>query len=877
MIMLEKNFDFKNNESLIYKSWDDGGAFACDPQSSRQPFTIMMPPPNVTGTLHLGHALTYTLEDILVRYKRLQGFDALWQPGTDHAGIATQMVVERQLAAEGLSRQGLGREKFLERVWAWKEESGNTIVHQQRRLGISPDWKRSRFTLDEGLSKAVAKVFVTLHEQGLIYRDKRLVNWDTKFQTAISDLEVINTDTKGHLWYIRYPFADNPDEFITVATTRPETMFGDTAVAVHPDDARYQAWIGRSLKLPLTDRTIPLIADEYCDQDKGSGAVKITPAHDFNDFDVGRRHDLPMINVLDRFGMLNDQVPMAYQGLNVDTARKQVIDELDAQGLLEKIDPIQHTVPIGDRSGVMIQPWLTDQWYVDAKTLAKPAIEAVENGDTVFVPEHWSATYFEWLRNIQPWCISRQLWWGHQIPAWYGPDGQVFVAESVEEAQEKARALYENDVELTRDTDVLDTWFSSALWPFSTLGWPEKTPELDRYYPTDVLDTGFDIIFFWVARMMMMGLHFTGKVPFKTVYIHALVRDQQGQKMSKSKGNIIDPLEILDQYGCDAVRFTLAALAAPGRDIKLGNSRIEGYRNFITKIWNAARFLEMNECQAPMHFDPASCHLELNRWIVSEVLDLAQTIQDNLEIFRFNDAAAALYQFLWGTYCDYYLEFLKPIFLEKSAACEESRQTAAWAFREFLKMASPFIPFVTESLWREFAPKVGFLMNQSWPRLDASLRDEKACSEMRWIIDVIAQIRSLRAEFNVSPGIQLTLSTPDLSQKDILNRHESLILRLARLTDIRFGETHEKAVTFVAGQTPFALLLGDNVDLNQEIIRLKKEVQAHDDEIHGYEKRLSNPEFRQKAKPEVVEELEERIEALQLAKSHKEMRLTQLQ
>jgi len=905
--MLEKTFNFKDQEKILYTQWENSTAFACDPQSTKTPYTIMMPPPNVTGSLHLGHALTYTLQDVLVRFKRLCGYDVLWQPGTDHAGIATQMVVERQLLEQGTSRQDLGREAFIERVWQWKEQSGNTITHQQRRLGISPDWSRERFTLDEELSQAVTKVFVEFYRKKLIYRDKRLVNWDTKLQTAISDVEVITREIKGYLWYIHYPLVGNPQEFITVATTRPETLFGDTAVAVHPEDPRYQHLIGRTAHLPLTQRTIPIIADTYCQIDKGSGAVKITPGHDFNDFEVGKRHSLDIINIMDAQGHLNENVPEPYQRLNLEKARTQVLQDLEAQGLLEKTESIIQSLPYGDRSGVVIQPWLTDQWFVDAKTLAQPAIKAVEKGDTSFVPQQWAATYFEWLRNIQPWCISRQLWWGHQVPAWYDDDGNIFVAETAAEAQAQAG----QGVNLTRDADVLDTWFSSGLWPFSTLGWPQQTPELQRYYPTDVLVTGFDIIFFWVARMMMMGLHFTGKIPFKHVYMHALVRDEQGQKMSKSKGNIIDPLEILSKFGCDAVRMTLTALAAPGRDIKLGEARIEGYRNFVTKLWNAARFLQMNGCgERPTLVLDEVLH-PVNRWILAETSQLAIDVSNSLENFRFDEATRKIYHFLWGTYCDWYLEFIKPAeattspmqanrgFSEEdfrklsstdstftdlnfqtlpigattNITDTQTKQVAVWVFTEFLKIAHPFIPFVTESLWQSFAPKDGLLMVQRWEEgYYDSPSSRKAMDET---IDIISQVRSIRAEFNIPPTIKLHLSTTVTLIDKFVNQ-KAAICRMAGLSDFAANKPADKAITFLSYDYPFSLHVGEHINIDVEIKRLEREIDQHNQDIKQYQKKLDNPEFCMKAKLEVVEEIKERLEVCQTAKKYKEMRLQQL-
>ena len=653
---LAKTYDPKSIEANWYETWLNSGHFACEPESSATPYTIMMPPPNVTGSLHMGHALTFTLQDLLIRYHRMAGRDALWQPGTDHAGIATQMVVERQLAEKDINRRDLGREGFVEKIWEWKAESGGMIHKQLRRLGASADWQRERFTMDNGLSAAVIKTFVQMHREGLIYRDKRLVNWDPKLMTAISDLEVEQIEQKSSMWHIRYRIEGTENEYISIATTRPETMLGDGAVAVNPEDERYQHLIGKMAILPLSNRPIPIIADEYAKMDKGSGAVKITPAHDFNDFDVGRRHDLPLINLMTATAAMETipEIPLKYQGLDRYDARRLILADLEAEGMLVQEEILDNVVPHGDRSGVVIEPWLMDQWYVNAEKLAQPAIKAVEDGRTKFVPERWNKTYFEWMRNIQPWCISRQLWWGHRIPAWYGPDGQVFVEAHEDDALTSATKHYGKAVELTRDDDVLDTWFSSGLWPFSTLGWPDNTAELKRYYPGDVLVTGFDIIFFWVARMMMMGMHFMdGEVPFREVYIHALVRDEKGQKMSKSKGNVLDPLELIDQYGADSLRFTLAAMAAQGRDIKMSTTRLEGYRNFTTKIWNACRFLQMNGCTGSAAIDLSNVKEPINKWIVSEYIDAIEKTTKAIELYRFNEAADALYHFIWNSYCNW--------------------------------------------------------------------------------------------------------------------------------------------------------------------------------------------------------------------------------
>ncbi len=874
--MLEKTYSPSEVEPKHYERWEQTGAFASQADSANVPYTIMMPPPNVTGSLHMGHALTFTLQDVLIRYHRMIGRDALWQPGTDHAGIATQMVVERQLEAKGQTRHDLGRDAFISRVWEWKAESGGTITRQLRRLGASPDWQRERFTMDEGLSEAVRTVFVTLHKQGLIYRDKRLVNWDPKMHTAISDLEVEQREVKSHMWHFKYPVDGLDDTFITVATTRPETMLGDTAVAVHPEDERYTHLVGRMVRLPLVGRLIPIVADEYSDPTKGTGAVKITPAHDFNDFEVGKRHGLPMINILDRDARITDDVPEAYRGLDRYEARKKIVAEMEALGLLDKIDNHVHTVPYGDRSGVVIEPWLTDQWFVDAPVLAKPAIEAVETGKTRFVPRHWENTYYEWMRNIQPWCISRQIWWGHQVPAWYGPDGHVFVEMTEQAAQDAARTHYGKDEPLTRDQDVLDTWFSSALWPFSTLGWPEKTPELSRYYPTDVLVTGFDIIFFWVARMMMMGLHFMGDVPFRDIYIHALVRDEKGQKMSKSKGNIIDPLVLIDKFGCDALRFTLAALAAQGRDIKLAESRVEGYRNFSTKLWNAARFCQMNECHPVDGFDPKAVKGTLNRWIVGKAADMAAKVGQALDGYRFDAAAGTAYQFVWGTFCDWYLEFAKPIFQNGTEADKsETRATAAWTLDTILHVLHPFMPFITEELWGQTGSRTGDLMLRPWPALDG-VSDAQAEAEMDWVVRMVSVVRGVRSEMNVPAGAQLDLLITGLAadRGGWIVTHGDLIARLARLSSLVADASAEQvseafasgAAQMVVDEATLVMPLGGVIDVAKERQRLEKEIAKAESEIIKVDKKFANPDFLAKAAPEVVEENRERREEWTQAK-----------
>jgi valyl-tRNA synthetase len=801
------------------------------------------------------------------------GRDALWQPGTDHAGIATQMVVERQLETEQSNRHKLGREGFVERVWKWKAESGGTITRQLRALGASPDWARERFTMDEGLSAAVRRVFVRLYKDGLIYRDKRLVNWDPRLHTAISDLEVESLEINGHLWHFRYPVEGAEGQFIVVATTRPETMLGDTAVAVHPEDDRYRLLVGKHVILPLVGRRIPIIADDYADPTTGSGAVKITPAHDFNDFQVGRRHGLDMINILDADAHLNDAVPQAYRGLDRFDARKRVVADLDALGLVEKIEAHRHTVPHGDRSGVPIEPWLSDQWYCNAAKLAEEPIRAVEEGRTAFVPRNWENTFFEWMRNIQPWNISRQLWWGHQIPAWYGPDGAIFVEESEAEAQAAAKRHYGKDAILRRDEDVLDTWFSSALWPFSTLGWPDETAALKRYYPGDVLVTGFDIIFFWVARMMMMGHYVMRDVPFRTVYIHALVRDERGQKMSKSKGNIIDPLVLIDKYGCDALRFTLIALAAQGRDIKLAESRVEGYRNFVTKLWNAARFCEINECRPVSGFDPARTNLTVNRWLVAKIARAAADSAAAIQAYRFNDAASVLYVLVWNIFCDWYLEIAKPI-LQGDGVDEsmraETRAMAAWALETIVHLLHPLMPFVTEELWQRTGESRGLLMTRAWPTID--FVDAAAQEEMDWLVGLITGVRVVRAEMNVPPSVEAPLRVAQASArtKEWLGRHDVLIRRLARLSSVETvdgdGRAHAAgSIQLVVGEATAYLHIADIIDLAQERGRLAKEIARLAGEIEKIDRKLANADFIAKAKPEVVEEQRERREELSAA------------
>jgi valyl-tRNA synthetase len=955
--MLEKTYQPADIEARIHDEWMKAEAFKAGrpERAEAQPYCIVIPPPNVTGSLHMGHALNNTLQDVLCRFERMRGKDVLWQPGTDHAGIATQLVVERQLMErQQPDRHKLGREKFIEKVWAWKAESGGTIVNQLKRLGASCDWSRERFTMDEGLSKAVLKVFVDLYNERLIYKDKRLVNWDPEFQSAISDLEVddiehsgsfkwargqrdkdgnpvpfnatalakvLDRDPNGHMYYLRYPLdgvaydPSDPATYLTVGTTRPETMLGDTAVAVHPEDARYKHLVGKSVVLPLAERKIPIIADEYSDPEKGSGAVKITPGHDFNDNQVYKRHpEIGLINILDAKAQLNDAVPKKYQGLDRFAARKLVVADLEALGLVDRIEAHTHAVPHAQRGGAVVEPWLTDQWYVDAATLAKKAIEAVETGKTRIMPQNWEKTYFDWMRKIQPWCISRQIWWGHQIPAWYGPKlveeggerrrkydvipgeaNKTFVGATEHDVIEQALTYYGSEVVriapnpvvslmwsnkareeginvvyLWRDPDVLDTWFSSALWPFSTLGWPDKTPELKRFYPTSALVTGFDIIFFWVARMMMMGLHFMKEIPFHDVYIHALVRDEKGAKMSKTKGNVMDPLVVIDQYGADALRFTLAAMAAQGRDIKLSTGRIEGYRNFATKLWNAARFAEMNECVRQRDFDPKSVKETLNRWIAGEVERTAVAVTQGIEAYKFNEAAGAIYDFTWGTFCDWYLELAKPILTgDDVAATAETRATTAWALDQILKLLHPFMPFITEELWARLVEvgieRQNLITLSTWPVFDG-LADAQADEEIGWVVKLVSEVRSVRSEMNVPAGAKIPLALVGASKatRARAEHHEETIKRLARLDAISFAKTSPKgSAQIVLGETTAALPLGGVIDMGAERTRLVREIDKAQAEIKKIDAKLANESFVSKAPSEVVEENRERRSAFE--------------
>ncbi len=910
--MLDPFFDAKTAEARIYADWEASNCFAPSGDPDAEPYAIVIPPPNVTGVLHMGHALNNTLQDILIRYARMQGKNVLWQAGTDHAGIATQMVVERQMAEAGgnESRASLGRPAFVEKIWDWKEASGGQIIGQLKRLGASCDWSRLKFTMgertdpDNQMVMAVRQVFVSLYEEGLIYRDKRLVNWDPHFQTAISDLEVELKEVPGHYWHLRYPLADGvtyehplydeagepigtePRDYIVVATSRPETMLGDSAVAVHPDDARYQSLIGQEIVLPLIGRRIPIVADEYPDPEKGSGAVKITPAHDFNDYEVGKRHDLEMLNILDPRGAIiageaadTLGIPPKYHGLDRFKAREQVVADFEAAGLMHEIEKRKIEQPFGDRSGVVIEPWLTDQWYVNAKILAEEAIEAVREEKTRFVPANWEKTYYNWMEDIQPWCISRQLWWGHRIPVWYGPEGRHYSALTEQGALEKAKAdrpglwrlasreeaLACDFVEpdgtalLVQDEDVLDTWFSSALWPFSTLGWPDETPELKMYYPGAVLVTAFDIIFFWVARMMMQGLKFMGDVPFRDVYIHALVLDEKGQKMSKSKGNVLDPLTLIDDYGADALRFFLARQATQGRNIRLSKSGIEGYRNFATKIWNAAKFCQMNEVEFGQCLDPADIIHPTHQWIIGELARARHDMQDALTGYRFNDAADINYRFIWNIYCDWYLELIKPILSgDDTGLIAETRRVAGWVFDEMLKSLHPFMPFITEELWGKLAQaRPGFLMLQPLQDFDASYHNEAADAELDWVMAFISEIRAVRGVLNIPAGAKPALCLIGASAQSLerLSRHEAVISRRARLGAVTIAEAAPTgSVRLVLGEASLALQVADLIDLEVEKARLIKDIAKLDKEIKGLEAKLSNSAFLSRAPSEIVDE-----------------------
>jgi valyl-tRNA synthetase len=891
---MEKSYQPAAIEQRWYNTWEQAGYFA--PSGEGQPYCIMIPPPNVTGTLHMGHAFQDTIMDTLTRYHRMRGRNTLWQPGTDHAGIATQMVVERQLETQGTSRHELGREKFLDKVWEWKEQSGNTISQQLRRMGSSVDWQRERFTMDEGMSEAVREVFVRLYEEDLIYRGKRLVNWDPELHTAVSDLEVVSAEEQGHLWHFRYPLT-NGEGHLVVATTRPETMLGDSAVAVHPDDDRYQHLIGQTVDLPLCDRSIPVIADEYVDPEFGSGCVKITPAHDFNDYEVGQRHNLPLINIFTVDAAINDEAPEPYRGLDRYAARKKIVADFDAAGLLEKIDDHKFMVPRGDRSGQIVEPYLTDQWYVKTQPLAEPAIKAVEDGRIRFIPDNWSKTYFEWMHNIQDWCISRQLWWGHRIPAWYDEDGNIYVGRSEDEVRDKHKL--KADFPLRQDEDVLDTWFSSALWPFSTLGWPEQTDSLKTFYPGSVLVTGFDIIFFWVARMIMMGIKFTGDVPFAEVYIHGLIRDQDGQKMSKSKGNVLDPIDLIDgidldtllvkrttglmqpklkpkiekatrkhfpdgipEFGTDALRFTFAALASTGRDIRFDLGRIEGYRNFCNKIWNAARYVLMNTENAPLEVPNSSLSLP-DRWIRSRLGKTIAETNTHLEHYRLDLAAKSLYEFTWNEYCDWYLELTKPVLQSEDTPPEikaATQRTLIEVLETLLRALHPIIPFISEEIWQRVAPVAGVegatIMLQAFPDSSDFDVDDEAEQELEWIMGFVLGIRQIRGEMDIPPGKLLTVLLQNVSAKDqtLLDNHQLYLSKLARLEDIQVlkdGAEPPTSATALLGGMQILVPMAGLIDIEAERERLQKRRDKSAAELQKIEAKLGNKSFVDRA-PEAV-------------------------
>ncbi len=884
---MEKTYQPQAIEQHWYQIWEQQGYFS--PNDNTHPYCIMIPPPNVTGSLHMGHAFQDTIMDALIRYHRMQGHSTLWQAGTDHAGIATQMVVERQLLAQGQSRHDLDREDFIKKIWEWKQQSGGTITKQLRRMGASLDWSRERFTMDQGLSKAVTEVFVQLYKQGLIYRGKRLVNWDPVLHTAISDIEVLATEEQGHLWHMRYPLADDTGHLV-VATTRPETMLGDTAVAVHPEDSRYQHLIGKQIKLPLSNRVIPIIADDYVDKEFGTGCVKITPAHDFNDYEIGQRHQLEMINIFTIDAKLNDKVPTAYQNMDRYDARKQIIKDLQAQNLLEKIEDHPLKVPRGDRSHAVLEPLLTDQWFVKIEDLAKPAIKAVETGEIRFIPENWSKTYYEWMHNIQDWCISRQLWWGHRIPAWYDDQGNIYVGHN--EAEIRAKYSLSNDCILTQDEDVLDTWFSSALWPFSTLGWPEKTPELEKFYPTSVLVTGFDIIFFWVARMIMMGIKFMGQVPFKEVYMHGLIRDAHGQKMSKSKGNVLDPLDVMDSielealvakrttglmqpqmapsiekhtredypkgipaFGADALRFTFASLASTGRDINFDIKRVEGYRNFCNKLWNASRYIIINIDPKKLTNEPIQTQTLADRWIISKLNLLIQEVTTAIGQYRFDWVAQHIYEFTWNEYCDWYIELSK-------ANPQAKQSTLIQVLETLLRLAHPIIPFITEEIWQKIAPLAGIkaptIMLQPYPQADLSLVDNTTIEEIEWLKQFILGIRQIRGEMNISPKQSLTVYLQNASTKDqtYIENNQVYLTKLAKIDTIKWlraEQTLSQSASAFVGELKLLIPLAGLIDIDLEKQRLAKAINKAEKEQQRSQNKLNNPKFINNAPKEIVD------------------------
>ncbi len=853
--MENSNYNHISIETEIYNYWEKNKLFK-PKKNSKKHFSIVIPPPNVTGSLHMGHALNNSLQDLLIRFYRMNGYETLWQPGTDHAGIATQAVVEKNLLAKGIKKEDLGREKFIEEIWKWKKESGDQIIKQLKKLGCSCDWSRNRFTMDEDLSKAVTKTFVQLYQKKLIYKDTKLVNWDTKLKTAISDLEVEQKNVQSNLYYIKYKIIDE-NNFITIATTRPETMLGDTAVAINPNDQRYKKYIGKKVIVPIVNRKVKIIADKYVSIEQGSGALKVTPAHDFNDFEIGKRHKLEFINILEKNGTLNKNVPSELVGLDRFEARKKIITIIKEKQLLEKIESIQNSVPYGDRSNSIIEPLLTEQWFADAKFLSKKAMEVVKKRKTIFFPINWSKTYFQWMNNIQPWCISRQLWWGHRIPAWYSKDKKIFVAESKDEANKLAKKFYKKKVELKRDDDVLDTWFSSALWPFATLGWPKKTYELKRFYPTSVLVTGFDIIFFWVARMMMMGNYLINKEPFSKVYVHALVRDEKGQKMSKSKGNVIDPLDIIKKYGADSLRFTLISMAAPGRDVKLSEDRVKGYRNFLNKIWNANKFSKINGCKLSKKIDIKKINLDVNKWIYLELFKTNKEAIRHIENFRFDEAARVIYQFVWHSYCDWYIEFLKPIFDSKNIRnLEESRNSSSFVQANILIMLHPFIPFFTEKVWKDFRFDNYFnksLMLKDWNIIEQRSFN-KSYDKIDWLINTVSNIRSTKVNLGVSPGSFVDISTVELStnKKTIINDNLIVFKRLGRVANINHSETNKNGVKIIVDGETLILYFDQTLDLKEQKQKIVEKVKHLNVKINTATSKLNNKSFLKNAPKQIV-------------------------
>ncbi len=853
--MISDKYIHSKVEDKIYGYWEKNKLFK--PQKNSKKFSIVIPPPNVTGSLHMGHALNNSIQDLLVRYYRMNNYETLWQPGTDHAGIATQALVERKLEKENLSKIDLGREKFIEKVWEWKNEYGDIIINQLKKLGCSCDWSRNAFTMDENLSKSVIKVFVELHKKKLIYKAEKLVNWDTVLKTAISDLEVDQREMNSKIYYIRYPI-DNSSEFITIATTRPETMLGDTAIAVNPKDKRYKNHVGKTVTIPIVGRKIKIIKDNYADPEQGTGALKITPAHDFNDYDVGQRNKLEIINVFTEEGKINDNAPKDYIGLDRFDARKKILNELKEKDFFVKEENIKNKVPYGDRSNSVIEPFLTEQWFVDAKKLAIKAKKIVKTKKTNFFPTNWSKTYFQWMNNIEPWCISRQLWWGHQIPAWYGPDQKIFVAINENDAIKQAKKHYKKNVKLTRDPDVLDTWFSSGLWPFATLGWPDKKDYVKKFYPTTVLVTGFDIIFFWVARMIMFGMEFLNKEPFKDIYVHALVRDEKGQKMSKSKGNVIDPLDLIEKYSADALRFTLLSMASPGTDVKLSEDRVKGYRNFLNKLWNANNFLITNKCDFKKTNKVPKISLNINKWIYSELIETKNKIQKNIEDYRFDEAAKNAYQFAWHSYCDWYIELSKTIlYSEDKKAKTEVKEVSAYVFKQILVMLHPFIPFVTEEIWLKNKfdeSNKNFLMYKNWPT--GKIKKDQSLKEVEKIIKIISELRSFKNELNVSPGsfVDVAINKIAKKNKSLVNNNDVILKKLGRINNFFDKEQDKPSATLVISGDIFKIYFDENVDLNLIKENLQKRQNKYQDELDKISQRLSNKGFTDRAPKNIVEQ-----------------------